>query len=81
MSRLTKRIEVLFSEELAEHLRRIAEKEGCSVGTLVREAVAEKYAAPSRKEKMEALERLYALQAPVGEWEDMEAEIIAGALE
>ncbi len=81
MSRLTKRIEVLFSEELAENLRRIAEKERCSVGTLVREAVAEKYAAPSRQEKMEALERLYALQAPVDEWEDMEAEIIAGALE
>ena len=81
MSRLTKRIEILFPEDLAEHLKRIAEREGCSVGTLIREAVSEKYAASPRQEKIKAVERLYALQAPAGKREDMEEEIIAGALE
>ena len=81
MSRLTRRIEILFPEDLAEHLRQIAAREGRSVGTLVRDAVAEKYAGPSRQQKLEAVERLYALQAPVDEWDKMEREIIEGSLE
>lgn len=81
MSRLTKRIEILFPEDLAEQLKQVALRERCSMGTLIREAVAEKYAAPSRQQKMEAVERLCALEAPVGQWGDMEDEIIEGALE
>lgn len=81
MSRLTKRLEILFPEDLAEYLKQLAEREGCSVGTLVREAVLEKYTATSRQEKMAAAERLCALEAPCGDWEDIENEIIAGALE
>ena len=80
MSQLTRRIEVLFPQDLAEHLRQIAEREGRSVGTLVRDAVAEKYAIPSQSEKLNAVENLYALQAPVGEWNEMEREIIEGSL-
>ena len=81
MSRLTRRIEVLFSEEMATYLKEVAEREDASIGTLIREAVKEKYGIASREEKMAAVERLYALQAPVGEWADLEREIVAGALE
>jgi len=81
MTRLTKRLEVLFPEDLADYLKQVAKREKCSVGTLIRDAVAEKYAASSQTEKLEAVERLYALEAPVGEWDEMEREIIEGALE
>jgi|SaaInlLV_10m_DNA_2_1039722.scaffolds.fasta_scaffold109111_1 predicted DNA-binding ribbon-helix-helix protein len=81
MTRLTRRLEILFPEDLADYLKQIAEREKCSVGTLIRDAVAEKYVASSQTEKLEAVERLCALEAPVGEWDEMEREIIEGALE
>ena len=81
MTRLTRRLEILFPEDLADYLKQIAEREKCSVGTLIRDAVAEKYVASSQTGKLEAVERLCALEAPVGEWDEMEREIIEGALE
>jgi hypothetical protein len=79
MTRLTRRLEVLFPDDLADRLGQIAAREGCSVSTLIRNAVSEKYA-PSQAEKLEAVERLYALQASVGEWDEMEREIAGGIL-
>lgn len=79
MPRLTRRIEVLFSEEMAVYLKGVAERERSSVGTLIRKAVREKYDIASRDEKLAAVERLYALEAPIGEWSLMEREIIEGA--
>lgn len=79
MSQLTRRVEVLFSEEMAAHLKEVAERENASVGTLIRQAVREKYGTASSDEKLAAVERLYALKAPIGEWGLMEREIIAGA--
>lgn len=79
MSQLTRRVEVLFSEEMAVYLAEVAERECASVGTLIRKAVQEKYNITSSDEKLIAVERLYALEAPVGEWSLMEREIIAGA--
>jgi hypothetical protein len=81
MTQLTRRLEVLFPDDLADHLGQIAAREGCSVSTLIRNAVSEKYAVPSQAEKLEAVERLYALQASAGEWGEMESEIIEGAIE
>ncbi len=79
MPQLTRRVEVLFSEEMAVYLKEVAERERASVGTLIRKAVQEKYNITSSDEKLAAVERLYALEAPVGEWALMEREIIAGA--
>lgn len=79
MPQLTRRVEVLFSEGMAAHLKEVAERENASMGTLIRQAVQEKYGIASSDEKLAAVERLYALEAPIGEWGLMEREIIAGA--
>ncbi|MCY4604161.1 MAG: hypothetical protein OXE49_08000 [Gemmatimonadetes bacterium] len=79
MPQLTRRVEVLFSEEMAVYLKEVAERERASVGTLIRKAVQEKYNITSNDDKLAAVERLYALEAPVGEWALMEREITAGA--
>ncbi len=81
MSRLGKRVEVLFSDEMARYLKELAVSRGRSVGMLVREAVEEKYGVVSQAEKEEALARLCSLEAPIDEWQILEQETIAGSLE
>ena len=52
-----------------------------SVGDLVREAVAVQYGVAGVKERVKAIEALARVNAPVGEPEELEAEIRKGALE
>jgi predicted DNA-binding protein len=80
MPRMPRRVEIRFPDELSERLTQVARREGCSVATLIREAVTERYGAASREEKLAAVDRLAALEGPVGSWGQMEEEIVAGAL-
>ena len=73
----SERTQVLLSREQAARLKRIARKEGRSVGAVIRDAV-DAYAGGTVARRQEALDRLFALEAPVDDWEIMKAQIIEG---
>ncbi|MBI2894508.1 MAG: ribbon-helix-helix protein, CopG family [Deltaproteobacteria bacterium] len=81
MAALETRTTVLFEPSQYRELKRIAEAEGRPVAELIRDAVAQRYRLATREERVQAVERLAALSAPVGDWKQMEAEILRGALE
>lgn len=78
MRMFTERTQVLLSREERERLERIAAREGRSVGSVIREAIAS-YTAAGPRSRQEAAEALIALELPVADWDQMKAEIIAGA--
>ena len=80
MARMSRRIELRFPDDLSDRLTQIAQREGRSVASLIREAVVERYGSITAEERLAAIDRLADLEAPVGSWDQMEAEIIAGAL-
>ena len=77
MCMFSERTQVLLTPEQAARLKRIARREGRSVGAVIREAVDE-YVGGTFDRRREALERLFAIEAPVADWEIMKAEIIEG---
>lgn len=78
MHMFTERTQVLLSREQRERLERIAAREGRSVGSVIREAIAS-YATAGPRSRQEAAEALIGLELPAADWEQMKAEIIAGA--
>ncbi len=79
MRMFTERTQVLLSPEQLARLKRIAARDGRSVGSVIREAVDSFVEAePDRRQR--ALERLFALNAPVDDWEVMKAQILESQL-
>lgn len=76
-----KRTQILFPEEELRRLQRYAAAKHCSVGHLVREAVAKSYGDPSMQARLDAVRRIAAMSLPVSDWEQMEEEIERGALD
>jgi hypothetical protein len=72
MAVLERRVQVLFQVEQYESLRLLAEREGQSVGALVRSLVEERLSATTGQRR-EALQRLFAswdeAPSPVENWE------------
>jgi hypothetical protein len=82
MARYTKRIQAVLTGEQYEQIQRIARQRHKPISLLVREAVQREYLGTSTVEaRRAALERLFALDAPVAEWDQMERSIAAGASE
>ncbi len=80
MAVYTERVQTLLTSEQLDELRRLADEREKSVSLLIREAVEQAYFVEmTRRRRTQALERLLALEAPVGEWAEMEAEIERGA--
>ena len=78
----TKRIQTVLSEEQYELLLQIAQERGKPISVLIREAITEKYFTEAALQRRRAaLHRLLSLKAPVADWEEMEEEIIKGALD
>ncbi len=75
---LTARIPVLVTPEQRERLDRLAAREGTSVGAVVRAAIEAYTGTPTRSARA-VLDDLFSLEAPVGDWSTMKAEILAGA--
>lgn len=75
---LTERTQVLLTPAQRARLERIAAREGRSVGAVIRDAL-DAYTLPRARPREEALQSLIALGAPVGDWEEMKAEIARGA--
>lgn len=80
MARYTDRVQTVLTEEQHRTLVRIAQERKKPVSLLIREAVDAVYLTPLEEQRREvALRKLLALEEPVSDWEDMEAEIIRGA--
>jgi predicted DNA-binding protein len=80
MSSLSERISVLVSPEQRERLESVAQRQGRSVGAVVRDAI-DSYVPRQRRSRREAMEDLFSANAPVADWPQMKAEIIAGAID
>ena len=73
---LSKKTTVLFPPDLHEHLVRQAEREGTSLGELVRRACRIEYGYSSREECRRALDELLSLDLPVGGTDEMKRESV-----
>ncbi len=82
MAIYTKRIQAVLTDEQYRQLLRIARLQHRPISHLVREAIEEIYFGGSALEqRRQALKDLLSLEAPVPDWDQMEKEIILGALE
>jgi hypothetical protein len=78
----TRRVQTVLTNEQFETLNGIAAASGKPLSQLIREAVETTYVeVAARDRRRAALADLLSAQAPVGDWEHMEAEIEEGALE
>lgn len=79
MCMFSERTQVLLSPEQLARLKRIAERDGRSVGSVIRDAVDSFVEAePDRRQR--ALKRLLAMNAPVDDWDVMKAQILKSQL-
>lgn len=75
----SERTQVLLTPEQRARLDRIAERQGTSVGAVIREAI-EHYTVPRTRPRDEALDDLFDVEAAVDDWEAMKEEIARGAV-
>ena len=75
----SERTQVLLSPEQLARLKRIAERDGRSVGSIIREAV-DSFVEAEPDRRQGALARLLAMDAPVDDWEVMKAQIMKSQL-
>ncbi len=75
----SERTQVLLAPEQLARLKRIAERDGRSVGSVIREAV-DSFVDVEPDRRQRALARLLAMDAPVDDWEVMKAQIMKGQL-
>ena len=79
MCMFSERTQVLLSPEQLARLKRIAERDGKSVGAVIREAV-DSFVDAEPDRRREALKRMFAMNAPVDDWEVMKAQILKSQL-
>ena len=73
---LSKRVEVLFDPKQYSELEHVAQRNGKSVGALVREAVERQFLQPTRRQKLAAVRRLTSQQMDWPPWEELKEQII-----
>lgn len=78
MCMYSERTQVLLSPSQRRRLERIAVEKGLSIGAVVRDAI-DQYTAPRTRPARDAMEAMFALEAPTADWEEMKAEILQGA--
>jgi hypothetical protein len=78
MCMYSERTQVLLSLSQRRRLERIAVEKGMSIGAVVREAI-DQYTVPRTRPVRDAMEVMFALEAPTADWEAMKAEILQGA--
>ncbi len=82
MANYTERVQTVLTKEQYERLMELAKQEQKPLSVMIREAVEERYFVKiDQQKRQEALANLLALDAPVADWPQMEAEIEQGALD
>ena len=75
----SERTQVLLSPGQVEKLKRIAARQGSSVGAVIRDAIDE-YVDPGGNSRQRAVDSMLAMNAPVDDWEVMKDEILRSQL-
>ncbi len=75
----SERTQVLLSPEQVARLKRIAHRQGRSVGAIIREAV-DAFVESEPDSRMRAARELMSLNAPVDDWEVMKEQIARSQL-
>ena len=82
MANYTERVQTVLTKEQYERLMELAEQKHKPLSVMIREAVEEHYFVKiDQQKRQEALANLLALNAPVADWPQMEAEIEQGVLD
>lgn len=79
MCMFSERTQVLLSPEQVARLKRIAAREGRSVGAVIRDAV-DSYVDPGDDGRRRAVDAMLAMNAPVDDWEVMKEQIMRSQL-
>lgn len=79
MCMFSERTQVLLSPEQVARLKRIAHRQGRSVGAIIREAV-DAFVESEPDSRMRAARELLSLNAPVDDWEVMKEQIARSQL-
>lgn len=81
MANYTERVQTVLTKEQYDQLMELAEYQQKPLSVMIREAVVERYLVQiDAQKRQQALANLLALDAPVADWPQMEAEIEQGAL-
>jgi hypothetical protein len=75
----SERTQVLLSPAQLAKVKRIAARDGRSVGAVIRHAV-DSYVDPDGDARRRAVEAILAMNAPVDDWEVMKAQILKSQL-
>jgi len=82
MNTYTQRVQTVLTTEQYALLQKLSEERKKPLSVLVREAVEQVYFAQTALQRRRAaLKSLLSLDAPVADWEQMEEEIVKGALD
>jgi len=73
----TKRFQILLQPYLWDRLQALAQERDTSVAALVRAAVERVYFPDQAAAPLDAVQKLAAMNLPVSDWEQMEAESVA----
>ena len=77
----THRAQTVLTADQYAALKRLAEEQKKPISLLIREAIEQVYFQKAALERRRAaLKNLLSLEAPVADWEQMEEEIIEGAI-
>jgi predicted DNA-binding protein len=79
MCMFSERTQVLLSPEQLARLKRIAARDGKSVGAVIRDAV-DSFVESEPDRRQRAAQRLLAMNAPVEDWDVMKAQILKSQL-
>ena len=75
----SERTQVLLSPEQVGKLKRIAARDGLSVGAVIRDAV-DSYVDPGDDARHRAIQAILAMNLPVDDWDVMKAQILKSQL-
>lgn len=81
MEQIEKKTTILLTPNLYRRLSRLSRLTKKSMGQLLREAAERQYFSGPSSEKAEIVRQMARMNAPVGEPEEIEAEILRGRLE
>ena len=79
MCMFSQRTQVLLSPAQVEKLKRIATREGRSVGAVIRDAV-DSYIDPGIDSRGRAVQEMLKMNAPVDDWDVMKTQILKSQL-
>lgn len=75
----SERTQVLLSPVQVDKLKRIAARDGTSVGAVIRNAI-DSYVDPGANSRQRAIDSMLSMNAPVDDWDVMKAEIMRSQL-